>query len=429
MAFFTRKNTKKVNEVEEEVVVDPIFATTIEVSNHVSSISESQAMMIPIFKNGVEVITNSIAQLPVQLLIKKQYNNIELIENDKRLNVLNKRSNAYMTAFLMKKAIVKDLVLHGHAFLYKKESALYVLDAQNMQVNHYTDDDVTVSNTKFVFNNSKGTHIFEEDEIIHLKNGTKGVLYDGVETLQTALEQQLYNKNIIKNGALPVGLLKAGTRLTEKAIKNLRSSWENLYSGGSKAGKTILLEEGLEYQPLSLKPDELGLDKSASRINSDIAKLLNIPLSMLEESANKYGSVSTKNLLFLQTTIAPVLKIIEETFNNAFLYEHEENKGYEFRFNTQELLRGTNEEQADLALKLFEKGAISYHEMRAMLELTYDDSTDYHKDSIGSVYKYADGTILNLNTLNDDKKDTDSNKVNTIDDTENVDSIEEKEVA
>ena len=395
MAFFTRKNTKKVNATQDD---EHYFSATFEVNNRVANVSESQAMMIPIFKNGVELITNSIAQLPLQLLIKKQYNNIELIENDKRLNILNKRSNARMTSYAMKKAIVKDLILYGHAYLYQKESQLYVLESKNMQLNHYTIDNVTIERTEFIYNNPKGTHIFNESEIIHFESGSNGVLYDSSETLEIALNQQVYSKNIFKNGALPIGLLKAGTRLTEKAIKNLRASWEGIYSGSHKAGKTILLEEGLDYQPLSLKPDELGLDKSNSRINSDIAKALNIPLSMLEESANKYGSISTKNLLFLQTTIAPLLKIIEETFNNAMLYEHEENKGYEFRFNTNELLRGTNEEQADLALKLFEKGAISYHEMRAMLELAFDDSTDYHKDSIGSVYKYADGTILNLNT-------------------------------
>lgn len=401
MAFFTRKNTKKLNEVEEN---EQLFSATIEVNNRIANVSESQAMMIPIFKNGVELITNSIAQLPLQLLIKKQYNNIELIENDTRLNVLNKRSNVNTTAFLMKKAIVKDLILYGHAYVYRTGSELYVLEAKNMQLKQYTENGVTIVRTEYILNNSSGTHIFNESEIIHFENGSKGALYDGAETLESAINQQAYSKNIFKNGALPIGILKATSRLTDKAIQHLRSSWEGLYSGASKSGKTIILEDGLSFENVSLKPDELGLDKSSSRINSDIAKLLNIPLSMLEESANKYNSVATKNLLFLQTTVAPLLKIIEESFNNAFLYEHEEKQGYEFRFNTQELLRGTNEEQTELALKMFNNGSISYHEMRAMLELNFDDSTDYHKDSIGTVYRYQDGSILNLNTLNNEKE-------------------------
>lgn len=406
MAFFTKKNTKKSLASDKTIAEEEnIFSATFEVNNHIANVSESQAMMIPVFKNSVEMITNSIAQLPLQLLIKKQYNNIEIIENDTRLNVLNKRANARLTAYAMKKAIVKDLILYGHAYLYRKDNKMHVLEAKNMQLKNYTVDNITIERTEFIFNNSKGTHIFNESEIIHFENGSNGVLYDGSETLESALNQQSYSKNIFKNGALPIGLLKASTRLTEKAINSLRKSWEGLYSGANKAGKTIILEEGLDYQPLSMKPSEMEISSLTSHVNSDIAKLFNIPLSMLEESANKYNSVSTKNLLFLQTTIAPILKILEETFNAALLYEHEEKQGYEFRFNTNELLRGTNEEQAELATMLFEKGAISHHQMRAMLELSYDDTKDFYKESQGFTYRYADGTILNLNTQQTNEKE------------------------
>lgn len=438
MAFFTRKNTKKLGSKDEE---ESLFSATIEVSNHLANISESQAMMIPIFKNAVEVITNSIAQLPLQLMNKKPFNNIEIIENDTRLNVLNKRANKYLTAYAMKKAIVKDLLLYGHAYLYRKGTGLHALEAKNTQMKFYTEDNVTIERTEYVYNNSKGSHLFGEKEIIHFTNGTKGILYDGSETLEMALNQQAYSKNIFKNGVMPMGLLKANTRLTEKAIQHLRASWEGLYTSATKAGKTIILEEGLDYQTLSLKPDELGLDKSSSRINSDIAKLFNIPLSMIEESANKYNSISAKNLLFLQTTISPLLKIIEETLNIAMLHEHEKKQGYEFRFNTQELLRGTNEEQAELATTLFNNGVISRNEVRANLELAYDDSKDFYKDSQGMIYRYSDGTILNLNMQienttntetdtdsNETVKDSDSHKTDTNEIDSDIESVAEKEV-
>lgn len=398
MKFFNQFNTKKISENENNTAEEKIFSTTFEVSNHISVVSESQAMMIPIFKNGIEMISNSIAQLPLQLFAKRIGNNIEIIQNDSRLKILNKRSNPQTTAFSLKKDLVKDLILYGHAYIYRKNQHFFILPADQMSIQKYTTDKVTVERVEYILNNSNGKHIFNETEVIHFESGTNGVLYDGSETLESAINQQTYSKNIFKNGALPVGILKANTRLTEKAIKSLRESWENLYTGAQKSGKTLVLEDGLDYKPLSLDPERMGLDNSASRVNSEIAKLLNIPLSMLDESANKYNSVATKNLLFLQTTISPILKILEETFNFALLTSTEELQGFEFRFNTQEFLRGTNDEQSSLAIKLFTNGVISYHELRSMLELPYDDSQDYTKDSIGSVYRYADGTTLNLNT-------------------------------
>jgi len=38
-----------------------------------------------------------------------------------------------------------------------------------------------------------------------------------------------YEENLLSNGALPTGVLKAGTRLTEQAINRLRKGFDALY--------------------------------------------------------------------------------------------------------------------------------------------------------------------------------------------------------
>ncbi|WP_139384678.1 phage portal protein, partial [Salmonella enterica] len=133
------------------------------------------------------------------------------------------------------------------------------------------------------YNNKTGTYEFTPDELIILTRDSEdgvtssGILQNNSKLLRLALDEIEYSNGILKNGALPIGVLKATSRLSQKAIDNLRSSWENLYSGPKKAGKTIILEEGLDYNPISMKPSEMDLTNSKKNTVSEIARVFNIP--------------------------------------------------------------------------------------------------------------------------------------------------------
>lgn len=339
------------------------------------------------------MISSSISQLPIYLKVEKDegISNIE----DSRVSVLNHEANSFDSAQVIKKKVVQDYLLRGKAYLYNKEDKLYHLPAKNVQEESYTEDNITIAQKKYIFEGLETVEL-EEHEVIEIDSGTNGLLHDAGKLFNTAYEQLNYQETLLQNGAIPTGLLKATSRLTETAISRLRSSFENLYQGTRNSGKTVILEEGLDYKQLSLKPDELGLHEGNKHTISEIARVFNIPESMINSSANKYDSLSQNSAQYLRATLTPIITSIEASFDKNLLSRVEKDLGFFFRFDTSELLRTTEEEKVKTVSEEFKSGLISFNEARYKLDLPKEEK-DFRLLSIGNVVNYSDGQMVFLN--------------------------------
>lgn len=393
MAFSFFKRKKATGEY-----VNDFFSASFTSNNQNFTVTEEQAMQIPAFKACVNLITNTIAELPINLM-QHDGDNVTILNNDLRLQML-KNPNVVDTASTLKTQLVKDLLLYGKAYLYKNGNELHVLQANFMNEEYFTNDGFTVGDIQYTYN-LDGSHKLSKENIIRFDSGTKGIL-SNTEVLETAINTQVYSKNILKNGAMPIGVLKAASRLTEKAIDALRTSFENIYSGNQKAGKTIVLENGLEYQPLSYNPEQLQLNETSKNITSQICMLFNVSESLINDKSNKYNSLSTANTSFLQQTIQPILVTLQEQLNKHFL---KPNEGLFFMFDTSQILKATEEERIEATLKLFDDGVLSFNETRKRLDMTViADEKDYYKHSIGEAFRNKEtGEVLNINTQTTNK--------------------------
>lgn len=384
MAFFTKK--KKDNHFEIDY-----FSTALTTNNYNVLVNEKQAMQLPAFKACMQLIENSIASLPLKLA-KQSGMNTEYITNDKSLLMLQNPNNID-TATTLKQQLVHELLLYGRAYLYLNHNHLHVLKSHHVIEEYLTETGFTVDRIEYKYN-FEGNYTLDSENIIRFEYG-KGVLAHD-EILQTALNAQILNKEMLQHGTFTTGLLKAGTRLTEKAINSLRQSWQDLYSGAAKSGKTIILEEGLDYQPISLNADQLQLKDTEKALMSKICMLFNVSESLISDNSNKYDSLVTANTNFLQKTIAPILSTIEETLNKFFFND----ENMKFTFDTSMILRATETENVEVTKTLFNNGVVSFNEARKRLNLSViDDSNDYYKHSIGEALRNkSSNEILNINT-------------------------------
>jgi HK97 family phage portal protein len=233
-----------------------------------------------------------------------------------------------------------------------------------------------------------------------------GILKNNGDTIILASDEQTYTNSILKNGALPIGVLKAATRLTDNVIKRLRDSWANLYNGAGNAGKTIILEEGLDYKPISMRPDEMDLTNMRKNTVSEVARIFNLPESMINAAANKYASNEQNNIHFLQYCVSPIINSIEAALNKSLLLESEKEKGYYFRFDTSEILRTTEKEKVETTVTAMTKGLLSINEARAKIDVKALD-VDYFMWGLGNIFynpKTNDMIIPNLGKVVDPDK-------------------------
>lgn len=361
------------------------FSTAIYTGNQQRKLTEEALLTIPSARAAVELITSTIGQLPLYLYQEKN-SQIEKIENNPLVEMFE-IPNKYETASNLKKKLVKDFLLYGKAYIYHKKNELFYLSARDMEEKKYTEDGISFSRKELVYNGYNGQITLLEEEVIIIDSGGNGLLVDGGETFQLALNYQKFETALMLNSAIPTGVLKATSRLTTPAIERLRDSWAALYSGSSNTGKTIILEEGLDYKQISMKPNELMLSESKKSLNSEMARLFNLPESMIDSSANKYASNEANRISYLQNCLSPVIVAFEEAFNSIL-----DNDNF-FRFSTDEILRLTAKEQIENTTILFEKGLIDKNEARFRMDLPkVDKSENYTLSSLGNVIQHEDGS-------------------------------------
>lgn len=389
-----------------------------------TGITEEKAVQVPAVNSSLNLIAGSIAQLPIYLYKEDPITgDIERVK-DNREFLLNDEPNETVDGFTFKRALVKDLLLYGASYTkvdrsYNDIDSLWLLPTKEITVTKYLSNGykrfATVS-----LNNSSGNTEFDQSDIVSiLKNSSDGITSSGVlkenaSTLRLALEETTYSENVLKNGAMPLGVLKTADKLTKDIIARLRDSWEKIYVGSGKAGKTVILEGGMEYQALSLKPDELQLTESRKSTLAEVARIFNIPESMLNAAANKYASNEQNNLYFLQYCIAPITVSIETSLNKGLLLESEKEDGYFFRFDTSELLRSTEKERVEAVSAAFKAGISTLGEARAKLDFPKVEK-DFFAWSLGNVFydPEADKFIVpNMDGGSDNVKTTDLKSVN-----------------
>ncbi|XBO88457.1 phage portal protein [Bacillus paranthracis] len=193
-----------------------------------------------------------------------------------------------------------------------------------------------------------------------------GVIKHGEEIFKEALAQMKYTKNFYERAGLPIGLLKVNRRLSAEQSDDLRKQWQTLYGGVQNSNETAVLQEGMEYQPLSPKT----LDIDTSKISTEICKVFNVPYGLISSADGKqHQSLEQNNSVFLANCLLPVLVALETAINKSMLLEYEKDDGYFFRFDTSEVVRATESERVDTAVKAIQGSLLTVNEARSKFDL------------------------------------------------------------
>src|SRR5699024_7900413 len=142
------------------------FSSIIYSSTPPPRITEEEALQIPTVKSAVELISNSVSQLPINLFKKINEKDIEKLI-DSRLNLLNDNPNNYMYSNAFLKELVEDYLLHGKAYIYKKEGSLHYLSAKSIEAVDYTEDEgLTISKRVFLYSAMSEVELSEDEVIV-----------------------------------------------------------------------------------------------------------------------------------------------------------------------------------------------------------------------------------------------------------------------
>ena len=171
---------------------------------------------------------------------------------------------------------------------------------------------------------------FDTSEIVHFKYPSPTSAYYGAGCLAAVtyaydinLNMDKYETNMFANMGRPEGYLKTDQALDDKEFKRLKRLWSQEYGGVKGAGKTAILEKGLEYKPITLTPRELNFLSGRKITKEEIFNAFGIPLGLFSEESNRANS-EMANYNYMSGTIAPRHRRQEGKINEMILPLYDE---------------------------------------------------------------------------------------------------------
>jgi len=167
------------------------------------------------------------------------------------------------------------------------------------------------------------------DEIIHFKdwnpwNPVRGV--NPLLSLALELEQDIYankaNSTLLKNNAIPQGILKTEQTLRPEEAEQLERRWESKYGAVKSGRKIAVLGKGTNFEPLSFTPEVIKLFELKRWNLYTILARYGIPPRVANIN-DKTTSLSGKDTAeqhsaFWKYTLIPILRQYEQILESQF---------------------------------------------------------------------------------------------------------------
>lgn len=422
MGLFRRSNKDEAKKIISDQVGDLLLKALIENEK----ITRENAMTLPAVSGAVDLISSSIASMPVRLY-KYKNGKVEEVEGDPRTKMLNGDTGDTLDGYQLKKAIVEDYLMDGNGYAYIRRRRNEVTGLFYVRCDRlFCERNFRPIFKDYVINVEGRT--YEPWQFIKMLRNTRdgstgtGLTDEVGKVLETAYQTLLYELKRVKSGGAKKGFLQAEHRLSKDEVDVLKSSWAKLYTGWNKEDNAVVLNNGITFKEASATSTELQLNESSNRLQQQINDLFHI--------SNDFD-------LTFKLAIFPIVKAFETSLNRDLLLEKEKNKMF-FEFDIKEIIRANLKERYESYKLAKETGFMTINEIRRAENMNYIEGMDVINVGLGAVlYEVNTGKYYtpNTDTISDpndpEEKPTDAPDPKTPDPEAENDMLEahEEEVA
>ena len=328
---------------------------------------------------AIRMLSESVAQLPISV-VERLDNGDKIQRSDHSLyKLLHNKPNEYMTQYNFIQKCMYDLCIAGNSYVKivrngVRPVALYPMDVTKIEIREYEDT--------YYYYDQDTAEMLDYDDLLHFKimsaDGMVGQSPVDVcaNSISWGLGLEQYGNSYFRNGAKVSGVLQTDRALSTEAIDRLRNSFEFNYSKIGDSNKTLILEEGLKFNTISLSNEASQFLASRQFSIEEIARIFNIPPHLLRDlSKSSFNNIQEQSREFVQYSLMPYLVMMESEMSNK-LFKQSEIKKLKVEFNTNALLRGNPKERADYYRTMLNIGAMSINEIRQKENLNVVEDGD-----------------------------------------------------
>lgn len=335
------------------------------------SLTTDKALAFIPFFASVRLIASAVAGLPLIVYREGPDGHKERARNHELYRLLHDAPNPRMTSFVWRQTMQMHLLTWGNAYSEVERTqdgrvaALWPLRPDRMMVRIENDERV------YEYLQSNGTPVkLRQDQVLHIP----GLGFDGVQgysvislarqsiALGDAAEE--WAAQFYKNNATPPSVLKAPGRLSDDALRRLRASWQAAQGGPQNAGKTAILEEGLDLSTIGIPAKDAQFIEIRRYQKGEMATLFGIPPHMIGdvERSTSWGSgIEEQGKGFVTFTLNPWLIPWEQQIKTDLIGLDADE---DVEFLRDGLLQGTTEERYRAYQIAITNGWMSHDEVR-----------------------------------------------------------------
>ena len=290
------------------------------------STSPNLAMKIATVYRCVDILSSTIASLPLELKAKRN-GVFQVVDVGALPYLLNCEANERQTSYELVQNAIVQMVMEGNAYILPRYR-MGEIDSLVLLAPHATtyDRDRNVYSVTDSINVIYGE--FEADEVIHLRNISLDGGYTGVSTityaakcLNVSASADARTSDSFKPGNTMKGFISgdgnAGVQgfgeLQDKQLKDITERVESEVN----SGKNIFQIPGqAKFNQISISPTDLQLLDTRKFGVLEICRFFGVhPDKVFAGQSQNYKASEMSNVSFLSDTLFPKLKKIEAAFN------------------------------------------------------------------------------------------------------------------
>lgn len=293
------------------------------------NVTETSALRVTAVYACVRVLAETVATLPL-VVYRRQKPRGKLRDPSHPLyTVLHDQANTEMTAMQLRETMMAHVLLWGNAYAsIERDGAGNVVGLWPLLPDRtYVVRDDKTGKLVYITTLPNGEQVLLPwDQVLHIP----GLSYNGIvgyspiqcarEAIGLALAAEEFGARFFGNGARPGGVLEHPATLSDEAYKRLRSSWESMHRGLNNAQRLAILEEGMQYKPLTIPPEDAQFLETRKFQVTEICRLFRVPPHLVGDLERAtFSNIEHQSIEFVVHTIRPWLVRWEQAINMKLL--------------------------------------------------------------------------------------------------------------
>jgi HK97 family phage portal protein len=355
-------------------------------------VTRETVLGLPAVKRAVELISQSVAKLPLVVYRRTEDDGKERARNHPAYRLLWKKPNPTTTSYKFIETLTANALLQGNGYGLIQRSGTTPIGIWWVDPDQMVPTRVHMANGTseivYVLRSSGGDRKYNQRDVLHIK----GLGYDGLigysaidimrESFGLSIGAQRYGSVFFRNNARPNMVIEMPGRLVdETAIDRFRKSWGDIHQGVENSHRPAILEEGAKVSSFAVNNEDAQFLQTREFEVVQLANIFGVPPHKLgAKIATSHNSLEQENRNFLNDGLGGWLCNWKHESEDKLLSEGEkENDTHLIEQIRDELERADRKTEAEADAIDLNNGTKNLNEIRRKRNLSTVEEGDRHR--------------------------------------------------